>query len=134
MDIEILALCDAATDNGGKLNILGAFDSIVVNSVPAVHPQCSVALRIRFSRIEEGDHKLKINLVDEDGAEVIPGVDAAIKVTFQGDESSLATNMVMNLQRLQLKKDGEYSIDLAIDGRHERSIPLVVRIRPGKTN
>ena len=134
MDIEILALCDAATDNGGKLNILGAFDSIVVNSVPAVHPQCSVALRIRFSRIEEGDHKLKINLVDEDGAEVIPGVDAAIKVTFQGDESSLATNMVMNLQRLQLKKDGEYSIDLAIDGRHERSIPLLVRIRPGKTN
>jgi hypothetical protein len=29
MIVEIAALCDAATDQGGRLNILGAFDRII---------------------------------------------------------------------------------------------------------
>lgn len=134
MDIEVLALCDAATDSMGKLNILGAFDSIVANSIPVVHPQCAVALRIRFSRAEEGEHKLAVNLINEDGKAIVPALDATINVAFRGEEASVATNMIMNLQHLKLEKAGEYSIDVAIDGKHEKSVPLVVRLRPAKTS
>ena len=131
MDIEIMALCDAATDSAGKLNILGAFDSIVVSSVPAVHPQCTVALRLRVWRQEEGKHHLSINIVDEDGKPVVPTLNAEVNIGFGGKESSVTANMVMNLQRLRLVQAGEYSIDVAIDGKHEKSIPLSVKLRPG---
>ena len=54
MTIQIAVLCDAATDYNGKLNLLGTFDTILTSQLPAIHPQCSIALRIAFNRIEEG--------------------------------------------------------------------------------
>ena len=44
MNIEVFSLCDAATNDRGKLNILGAFDTIGLVKLPGVHLQCSVAL------------------------------------------------------------------------------------------
>lgn len=134
MDIEVFTLCDAATDSGGKLNLLGAFDSIFTKSLPAVHPQCAIALRLRFSRIEAGKHKIKISLVDADGKPVVPPLDADMNVAFKGGEASLAANVIMNLHRLQVREEGEYSIDLAIDGRHEKSVPLLVKVAAQKKN
>src|SRR5271156_3834845 len=48
MNIQVAVLCDAATDDNGKLNLLGAFDTIYTQQLPAVHPQCSIALRVTF--------------------------------------------------------------------------------------
>jgi len=42
MNIQVAVLCDAATDDNGKLNLLGAFDTIYTQQLPAVHPQCSI--------------------------------------------------------------------------------------------
>lgn len=134
MDIEVFTLCDAATDSGGKLNLLGAFDSIFTKSLPAAHPQCAIALRLRFSRIEAGKHKIKISLVDADGKPVVPPLDADMNVAFKGGEASLAANVIMNLHHLQVREEGEYSIDLAIDGRHEKSVPLLVKVAAQKKN
>jgi hypothetical protein len=46
----------------------------------------------------------------------------------------MATNMILNLQGLKFPGFGEYSIDLAIDGRHEASLPLYVRKIPDQPN
>ena len=67
MDVEAFILCDCATDQQGKLNILGAFDRLYTRKIPAVHPACAVAVRLRFSKFEEGEHTIKINLIDADG-------------------------------------------------------------------
>ena len=130
MNCEVFSLCDAATDTGGKLNMLGAFDSIVVTSLPAVHPHCAIALRLRFGRLEEGEHKIRISVIDEDGKAIVPNLDAGINVAFRGPEQSVAANLIMNLQRIKFDKEGDYSIDLAVDNRDERSLPLSVRMRP----
>ncbi len=53
MHAETFALCDAATDQGGKLNILGTFDTLYVPSVPAKHASCAIALRVRVEKSEE---------------------------------------------------------------------------------
>jgi hypothetical protein len=58
VNVEVFALCDAATDSGGKLNVLGAFDSLQVGAYPTVYPHCAVAVRIRFRRIEQGKPSL----------------------------------------------------------------------------
>jgi len=56
MNIEIIALCDAATDQQGKLNILGAFDTVFTKSLPTVHTQCAV----RCVSGSEGSSKVRI--------------------------------------------------------------------------
>jgi hypothetical protein len=130
MDIQTAVLCDAATDYSGKLNILGTFDTIVAHQLPAFHPQCSVALRIVFSKIEEGAHKVKMNFVDEDGKFVMPSIDMPVDVVIPADASFLARNFIINIQQLKFDKPGPYSIDIAVDGRQETSIPLMVRHQP----
>jgi hypothetical protein len=130
MDIEAFLLCDAATDQGGKLNVLGAFDAIFAAQVPTMHPACAVALRLRFSRIEEGQHPFRIYIIDEDGGEVVPKLEGVISVKIPAESGSTAVNVVANLQRLKLSKFGKYSIDLAIDGEHKASLPLILAQTP----
>ena len=124
MDLEAGLLCDAATDEGGKLYVLGAFDTIRARGFPLVHPQCAVAFRVRFSRIEEGEHKLMVRFVDEDGSAVLPPLEAAVQAAFREGQDTAVSNFILNIQGLTLKRPGTYSIDLAIDGRHEKSLPL----------
>ncbi len=127
MEIELFSLCDAATVNSGKLNMLGAFDTIWAKQMPTVHPQCAVALRIRFERIERGDHRVAVNFVNADGRHIIPPSNGTIRINFPDEQSSGSANLILNIQRLNLKTYGEYSVDLAIDGRGDRSLPLYVK-------
>ncbi len=124
MEVEVFALCDAATDSGGKLNLLGAFDRIAGRSFPLVHPHCAIALRIRFDRIEEGNHRVKISLIDADGNTVIPSIDGNIGINFPEEVPSVCANMVLNMNGLKFEQPGAYSIELALDGRHEKSLPV----------
>ena len=73
MNIQVAVLCDAATDDNGKLNLLGAFDTIFAAQLPAVHPQCAVALRVTFMSGDEGARKLRHNFVNADGRAIIKG-------------------------------------------------------------
>ncbi len=129
MQIEIFALCDAATADAGKLCMLGAFDTIWVAKTPAVHPQCTVALRTRFDRSERQTHKVEVRFVDVDGKNVIPPAQGDITINFPDDQRSGSTNMILNIQGLKLEKAGEYSIDLIVDGQHRSSLPLFVKER-----
>ena len=132
MTIQVAVLCDAATDYHGKLNVLGTFDTIITSQLPAVHPQCSVALRLSFNRIEEGSHKVKMNFVDEDGKFVMPSIDMPVDVAIPADANFLVRNFIINIQQLKFENPGQYSIDLAIDNRHELSIPLLVKVQQGE--
>ena len=130
MNVQIAVLCDAATDYGGKLNLLGTFDTVLAQQMPAVHPQCSVALRMVFEKIEEGNHKVKMNFVDDDGKFIMPSIEMPFDVALPADASFLARNFIINIQQLKFEQAGQYAIDIAIDGRHETSIPLQVKQAP----
>ena len=132
MNIELFALCDAAADYNGKLSILGAFDAIWARTVPAVHPQCSVALRMRFSKIEEGEHKVKINIVDADGKSVVKPFETSAKIRYQENVNSIAANMILNLHGIKFPVFGDYSIDLTVNDKHEASLPLYVNQLPAQ--
>jgi hypothetical protein len=126
MEVEVFAVCDAATDSNGKLNMLGAFDRIGGRQFPLVHPHCAIALRMRFDRIEEGNHRVKLSLIDADGSAVIPPIDGNIGIRFPETASSVCANMVLNMNGLKFEKPGPYSIELALDGRYEKSLPVNV--------
>ncbi len=127
MRIEVFCLCDAATTHAGKLNLLGAFDTIYAREMPVIHPTCAIAIRLRWERIESNaTHRLKIQFVDDDGGEVMPVWQSNISVQALPDRSSSATDLTLNLHRIQFNSYGPYAIDLAVDGRLEATLPLYV--------
>lgn len=128
MEIQIAALCDSAVDYGGKLCLLGAFDTIIAGGLPAVHPQCSVALRIVFRKEEEGLHHVAVAFVDEDGKSIVPAIDTEMDVELPDDFYFSTRNLVMNMQQLQFDRAGLYAVDVAVDGRQMASIPLQVML------
>ena len=130
MDIQTAVLCDAATDNAGKLNILGTFDTIHTSKLPAVHPQCAIALRLTFNKIEEGSHKMRLSFVDEDGKPVMRSIELPVPVVVPEDSIFVSRNFIVNIQQLKFQKAGLYSIEMALDGKQAGSIPLLVKHRP----
>ena len=133
MNVQIAVLCDAATDDRGKLNLLGAFDTIITPQLPAVHPQCSIALRVAFSSEEEGSHKLRLSFVDADGRSVMPPMDVPVEVALPEDTHFLTRNFIVNIQQMKFAQPGLYSIDVFLDTEQRASIPLLVRHSPSQT-
>jgi hypothetical protein len=127
MKVELFALCDFAADYGGKLSVVGIFDSIFAKQMPAVHPHCCLAVKLRFEKIEEGQKRVRLSISDDDGKLVLPPMEIPINVVMPPDAGSNTIQVVANIGGMKLDTFGEYSIDLALDGRHEGSIPLFAR-------
>jgi hypothetical protein len=126
MKVEIFALCDfAQADATGKLNILGVFDRIFGRQAPITHPLCALAIKMRFDKIEEGQKRARLSFIDTDGNSVMPTMEPHIQVVVPPHETTATGQIVVIIQQLKLPNFGEYSIDLAIDGRQEASIPLI---------
>ncbi|MGA2863066.1 MAG: hypothetical protein ABSF95_01115 [Verrucomicrobiota bacterium] len=131
MNIQVAVLCDAATDDHGKLNLLGAFDTIYTRQLPAVHPQCSIALRLTFFSGDEGQHHLRINFVDADGHPIMPGFPPIpIEVALPDDLHFSTRTFIVNIQQLKFADPGLYAIDISLDDQPQASIPLLVKLNP----
>jgi hypothetical protein len=130
MEIEAFLLCDAATDQRGKLNILGAFDSVYARQLPAIHPQCAVVVRIRFDRSESGEHPVRLSIIDEDGNAIGPKLEGNVAVHVHEQIDFMAVNLILNIHRMKLEKFGRYRIDLSINDQHIGELPFNLRQVP----
>src|SRR5688500_16138804 len=126
MDIQAAVLCDSATDYRGKLCILGTFDTIVTPSLPSTHPHCSIALRIVFRDADEGVHKLKLRLINEDGKNILPSIEPEMHVKLLENVYFYSRNLIFNLQQIKFEQAGLYSIDVIINEAIVARIPLQV--------
>jgi hypothetical protein len=131
MYIQVAVLCDAATDDNGKLNLLGAFDTICTHQLPAVHPQCSIALRVTFFSGDEGQHSIRLNFVDADGGPIMANFPPIpVEVSLPDDTHFGTRNFIVNIQQLKFETPGLYSIDVSLDDQPQTSIPLLVKYNP----
>jgi hypothetical protein len=131
MQIQVAVLCDAATNDNEKLNLLGAFDTIFARELPATHPQCAVALRVTFLSGDEGKHELKLNFVDADGRSIMPDFPPIqVEVQLPEDMHFGTRNFIFNFQQLNFAAPGLYSVDISVDGQPQASIPLLVKHLP----
>ena len=131
MNIQTAVLCDAATDDNGKLNLLGAFDTIYAPEMPAIHPQCAVALRVTFLPGDEGTRELSLNFINADGPSIMPHFPPMpVDVSLPGDVHFLTRNFVVNIQQLKFQEPGLYSVDIRFDSETVTSIPLLVKLLP----
>jgi hypothetical protein len=86
MNVQVAVLCDAATDDNGKMNLLGAFDTIYAAAVARrASPVRRGAARHVRSPAMRASTSCKLNFMDADGrshhaelpAEIPVEVDAA---------------------------------------------------------
>ena len=129
MNVQVAVLCDAAVqDSNSKLSLLGAFDTILASQLPAVQPQCAVALRATFAADDEGPHKLALNFINADGRSIMPPVEIPLTVRLPEDTHFISLNFVVSIQQLQFPAAGLYSVDIRLDGKSQASIPLQVKL------
>jgi hypothetical protein len=125
VDIEIFTICDAATISCGKLNILGSFDRLNSKRFPFQHPDCAVAIKVRFENSESGDHVMEVRFIDLDGQKIVPSQELKIRVTPSEGQRHLHMH-ISQFEGLPFQKPGEYYVDLVVDKEVRSRIPLFV--------
>ena len=125
MQTEILTLCDAATIDHGKLNILGSFDTIGARAFPCDHPMCALACKLRFDIGEDGRHLFEMSFSDPDMRPVIDPVRHEFEI-HMGDRLSHTHMHIHQFVGFHLGRPGEYYFELRVDGEVRSRIPLYV--------
>ena len=127
MQSEIFTLCDAATVTGGKMNLLGSFDSLGATRFPARHHQCAIACKLRLDESDSGEHELVIKIIDPDGNDVLEPSRTQFHKTIGEDRTSVHLH-IWHINGFHLPKAGEFFIDLILNGAVLCRQPLHVRV------
>jgi hypothetical protein len=126
MKTEIFTFCDFAQENGGKLTIVGTFDTIISRTFPCVHPQLSVVIRLRYDLWEFSNHSFRIEARDLTGETGIGPIQGNMEVKGVGNASAVS-HLVFTISNLKIKSSGVLNFILYIDDKEVTSIPLYIR-------
>ena len=126
MKVELFTFCDFAQDNGGKLTVVGTFDTIISRNFPCVHPQLSVVVRLRFDLWEFTHHSFRIESHDLAGEVGIEPIAGNIEVQGVGNATAVS-HLVFTISNLHFKKSGILNFVLYVDDKEVMSLPLYVR-------
>ncbi|MDR2796095.1 MAG: hypothetical protein LBB47_05225 [Spirochaetaceae bacterium] len=126
MKSEIFTFCDFAQESGGKLTVVGTFDTILARTFPCTHPQLSVVIRIRFNIGEFTSHDFRIEIRDLDGESCIEPISGTINVDGAGNATAVS-HLVFGINNLRFNSPRVINFTLYIDNKEIDSIPLYVR-------
>ena len=126
MKVELFTFCDFAQENGGKLTVVGTFDTIISRNFPCIHPQLSVVIRLRFDLWEFANHNFRIESHDLDGEVGIEPIRGNVEVQGAGNATAVS-HLVFTISNLHFKKSGILNFVLYVDEKEIMSLPLYIR-------
>jgi hypothetical protein len=131
MEVTSSMLADAAAVAGGKLYVHGGgWDSISVESLPAVHPSMAVVWMFRVEYAEAlQDIPISVELVDEDDASLDVRLEAVVNVGHPpGSRPGAPTFMPLQwtLTLLNLPRAGGYRFRIYAGEDELASVPFRV--------
>lgn len=129
MKPEIFTFCDFAQESGGKLTVVGTFDTIIARTFPCIHPQLSVVIRMRFNIGEFASHNFRIEIRDLDGESCIAPVAGTINVNGVGNATAVS-HLVFGINNLRFNSPSVINVTLYMDNKEIDSIPLYIRKGP----
>ena len=134
MECTLALVADAANhEEGGKLNILGAFDQVYTDEFPYVLPQMFVVVRLIANPSEFGRTKeLELVLHDQDGIMVGQPIKAKGKVPTPTGGGQARMELILRMNNVPFEKPGDYAISVLVSGDQKASIRLGVLKRPAK--
>ena len=122
-EVEWAILCDYAfQDVGRKTCMIGIFDRIFANAVPAQHHQAAFVFKVTGDANEEVDFKVEIT---RPAGGTLGSIGGKIKVPPLG-----TIDVIANLQGLPLPDYGAYSFSLYLGDALAKAIGLTVTTLP----
>ena len=126
MVLEIFSLSDFAADYGnGKLSVIGTFDAVFTHHLPAIHPQCAIAARMRFGNHEAGHHTFEIRALSPDKT-VLHFVKGEGNIQSNPHFDYSTQNLVMNLTNFKLERLGAYAFEFWHNGEFHSGLKMHV--------
>ncbi len=127
VQIAFASLADCANiSREGKLNILGIFDRISVQILPATHSQMQLVMILEADRGDaEKEHTLEIELIDADGTRLF-SMGGNLRFGSPPSRERVRINHVIQLNNLQFDRFGSYEFKILINHEVRKSVPLSV--------
>ena len=125
MEVQLAVACDCANiAEGGKLNIMGVFNTVLAQRFPTVHPFMALAIRLRLE-FEDGDrdHELLITLRDEDGHELLRA-NRTLRVPRIPPGEVQHVDQVLNLAGMVFHRPGHFAFEIICDGQPKERVDL----------
>ena len=132
MKVDIFTLCDSAQEYGGKLIIIGTFNSIYAKEFPTLHPEFALVARVVFSEDEKGVHNIDFS-IKKNGEEVyiMPlGQMTADTTSTKGKDAII--NVVVKGNNIPIPSAGTYVVTLKVDDKVWESDLHVVKVEDTK--
>lgn len=135
MKLDFAIIADGATQRpDGKTDIFGGgFDTLWAPSVPAMHPQLALVIRLLSDPIEASEpHSLRILLRSPDGDEIANAEGtiepAPEEITSAEESGQISSTLALTFQNLGFETWGPYEFSILVDDRPLRE-PLALQLR-----
>ena len=130
MKVDFAVCCDyAIIDRFGKLSVLGIFQHIWVANFPAIHPRLHLVLRLKGRRTELGEHKVRIQLLDEEDREIITGDGTVSFAEPPAGVLEVEAGAVLMFD-VPFQRAGRYRFEISVDDDVQTTVPLTVATGP----
>jgi uncharacterized protein DUF6941 len=129
MHLQYVVLCDQIIiANDGKPSLIGILNELQSSTVPVKVPRLAFAARILFTSDETGmAHRVEVAITDPAGTEIgRPGGDISLP-NAPGSVDSIAVDLPLQFDLLELASIGRYTFLLHIDGAPVGAAQLNVR-------
>ena len=131
MIVDYAFLCDYA-EAGQKLHAMGiGIDAILAKQVPVTHPTFFLVIQLRANAAEAGEKNMTIRLIDADGKDVIPEINATLTLNRppQGATDTIA-RLALRLNGITFPRFSEYAVHVLMQGQELVQLPIRVAMAP----
>ena len=126
MNIDILALCDFAQDNDGKLTIVGTFDHYLVRKAPLPKSTLFLVARVKMNSEEsKKEFEFTTQVTDMKSGKALLDDPIHSKIEPHPSDEFLFSNFIFEFTDLQFPSEGDYMFSFKV-GDVENSLPLKV--------
>ena len=126
MYVAFALLADAANVTAdGKLNILGVFDAVRADTLPAVHPRAHLVARLKAVASDAGAHQMVVRYSGPGGVTIHEATAELTVHGFPAGATEMDIPFVLPMD-LQLAQAGPHALTLVLDGAVVARLPLEV--------
>ena len=123
MEIALAALADyASVSQDGKLSVMGIFNGVATNELPAQVSSAYLVLTLELDAAEaEREHTVEIKCMDADGATAFALTGEFTAPSSQPGEI-LRMDQILRMEHLSFAKAGDYSISIFANNDLKRTL------------